>query len=100
MDDMSYVVTAEVWLYPGKAGWHFVTLPSDMADDVRARSTGSAKAFGSVPAQVTIRATTWLTSLFADAKRASYLLPLNSSVRRREGIIAGDTVTLTISLTG
>ena len=100
MDDMSYVVTAEVWLYPGKAGWHFVTLPSEIVDDVRARSAGSATAFGSVPAQVTIGATTWLSSLFADTKTASYLLPLKAPVRRREGVIAGDTVTLTISLTG
>jgi Domain of unknown function (DUF1905) len=97
---MSYVVAAEVWFDPGEAGWYVVTLPSDMAFDVRARSAGSAKAPGSVPAQVTIGATSWLTSLFADTKRASYLLPLKAPARRREGIIAGDTVTLTISLTG
>jgi hypothetical protein len=96
---MSYVVTAEVWRYPGKAGWHFVTLPLDIADEVRARSAGSANPFGSVPAQVSLGTTTWSTSLFADTKSASYLLPLKAPVRRREGITAGDTVTLAILLT-
>jgi hypothetical protein len=93
-------LTAEVWLYPGRAGWHFVTLPPDIADEVRARSAGSGKAFGSVSVQVTIGGTTWTTSLFADNKSASYLLPLNASVRRREGLQDGDTVTLTIVLIG
>jgi hypothetical protein len=98
MDGATYTVTAEVWLYPGEAGWHFVTLPPDVADDVRARSGASARPFGSVPARITIGGTTWSTSLFADTKSASYLIPLKAPVRRREGIAAGDTVTLVITL--
>jgi hypothetical protein len=96
--DAIYTITAEVWLHPGEAGWHFVTLPPEIADDVRARTAASARPFGSVPARISIGSTTWSTSLFADTKSTSYLLPLKETVRRREGIAAGDTVTLSVSL--
>jgi hypothetical protein len=99
MGDAIYKVTAEVWLHPGAAGWHFVTLPLDVADEVRARSATSARPFGSVPAQITIGGTTWSTSLFPDTQRASYLVPVKAAVRRREGIAEGDTVTLAVALT-
>ena len=98
IDGTTYTVTAEVWRYPGPASWHFVTLPPAVADDVRARTAGRAKPFGSVGVRVTIGSTTWATSLFADTKSASYLVPVKAPVRRREGIADGDTVTLTIEL--
>jgi hypothetical protein len=91
-----FTVTGEVWRYPGAGGWHFLTLPADVADEVRARTL--AKPFGSVSAHVMIGQVAWDTSLFADAKSASYLLPLKADVRRRAGVEAGDTVTLTIAL--
>ena len=59
---------------------------------------GCAKPFGSAGVRVTIGSTTWATSLFADTKRASYLVPIKAPVRRRGGIADGDTITLTISL--
>jgi hypothetical protein len=89
---------AEAWLSPGDAGWHFVTLPTDLADEIRARSEG--RPFGSVPVTVTVGATSWETSLFADTKSASYLLPLKADARRRERIVAGDRVTVTVELRG
>ena len=48
--------TAELWRYPGKGGWHFVTLPDEIADEVRARS-GPRHGFGSVRVRVTLGAT-------------------------------------------
>jgi hypothetical protein len=33
----TFEARGEVWLYPGDAGWHFVTLPPDLADETRAR---------------------------------------------------------------
>ena len=91
-----YTVTGEVWRHPGAGGWHFVTLPSEVADEVRARSI--AKPFGSVAARVAVGEVVWETSLFADTRSASYLLPLKADVRRRARIEEGDTVTLTIAL--
>jgi Domain of unknown function (DUF1905) len=57
-----------------------------------------AKPFGSVAARVSGGAVTWETSLFADTKSGSYLLAIKAPVRRRAGIEAADTVTLSIAL--
>ncbi len=96
MRDAEYVVTAEVWRYPGDPGWHFVTLPDDVADELRARFAGRHRRFGSIRVQVTLGSSTWATSLFADRRSGSYLLPLKAHVREREAIAAGQVVTLTI----
>jgi hypothetical protein len=87
---------ADVWLHPGEAGWHFVTLPADVADEVRARTEG--RPFGTVPVTAAIGSTAWPTSLFADARTSSYLLPLKADVRRRAGVGAGDRVTVALDL--
>ena len=53
-----------------------------------------ARPFGSLPVRAAIGRTSWSTSLFADTRTASYLLPVKADVRRREGIGDGDAVTV------
>jgi uncharacterized protein DUF1905 len=98
MHDGVYTITTAVWRYPGKAGWHFVTVSEKVTDEVRARTAGHAGPFGTVPAQITIGSTSWATSLFADTKRDAYLIPIKAPVRRAEGIAEGDTVTIQVTL--
>jgi hypothetical protein len=90
--------TAEVWLYEGDAPWHFVTLPLDLADELRARTAGTRRGFGSVRVSVTLGSSTWSTSVFPDRRSSSYLLPIKAEIREREGIEAGDTVTISLAL--
>jgi hypothetical protein len=77
--------TSTLWRYPGDAGWHFVTLPSDTADDIDA-FVGHRGGFGSVPVEASVGGTTWKTSLFPDATSASFVLPVKKAVRRAEGL--------------
>ena len=93
-----YTVTASIWEHSGPASWHFLTLPPDLADEIRALHSGDQRAFGSLPVRVTLGASSWDTSMFADTKAASYLLPLKGEVRRREGVGDGDVVTLTLAV--
>lgn len=95
-----YTVTGKVWLYPGPAGWHFITLPADVADEIRVRFASSHRPFASLPVRATLGATAWSTSLFRDRQAASYLLPLKAEVRRRESIESGATATVTIEVDG
>jgi len=88
----SYSFNAELWLYPGEAGWHFVTLPAEVADDVRALTAGASKAFGSVKVQAKVDGHAWQTSLFRDSKSASYLLPVKKEVRDKAHLKDGDSV--------
>ncbi|MGE3811188.1 MAG: DUF1905 domain-containing protein [Candidatus Nanopelagicales bacterium] len=75
-----------------------MALRDALADELRARTTGRARPFGSVPVRATIDQTSWSTSLFADTKAASYLLPVKADIRRRERLEAGDDVRVTIDL--
>ena len=82
---------AELWLHDGEAGWHFVTLPGEVAEQVRAEA-GEPRGFGSVRVEVTIGGSTWRTSVFPDTKTGSFVLPVKAEVRRREDLLAGDVV--------
>ncbi len=95
-DADAFTFTAELWLHPGPAGWHFLTLPPALADEVSDRTAAAARAFGSVPVRVTIGSSSWSTSLFPDARSASYLLPVKAAIRRRERLGSGDAVRATI----
>ncbi len=87
----AYEFGAELWRYPGGAAWYFVTLPTDVADDI-AEAVPHRRGFGSVPVAVTVGATTWQTSLFPDTKAASYVLPIKRGVRTAESLADGDDV--------
>jgi hypothetical protein len=88
----TYSFKATVWLYPGMAGWHFVTLPKDTRDDINFYFAHAKRGWGSLPVNVTIGKTTWKTSIFPDKKADSYLLPLKAEVRKKEIIKEGDSV--------
>ena len=88
---------AELWLWEGDAAWHFVTLPADLSDDLRARD-GARRGFGAVRVEVTVGASTWRTSVFPDSKRGAYLLPVKKEVRAREGLEVGDVVQVALDV--
>lgn len=87
-----HTFTAELWLYSGDAPWHFVTLPTDLADEIDDLHDEDKRGFGSLPVEVTIGATTWTTSIFPDSASASYVLPVKKAVRTAERIVQGDRV--------
>ena len=95
---MIYRFRAELWLYPGDAAWHFVTLPFDEADEIDEITRGSQRGFGSVRVRVTIGSSTWHTSLFPDSKARPHALPVKKPVRPAEGIVAGDQVDVTFEV--
>lgn len=91
----SFRFTATLWRYRGDGGWHFVTVPHDVADEIE-EIAGPRRGFGSVRVDVTLGATSWSTSLFPDTAAASYLLPVKRSVRDAEGVGDGDEVRIEV----
>jgi Domain of unknown function (DUF1905) len=76
---------SELWRHPGADGWHFVTVPPEASDEIRARAAGRYRPFGFLPAEARIGGVTWRTSLFSDTTRAAYLLPVKTDIRIRFG---------------
>ena len=94
----SYKVKAEIRLYPGMVGWHFVTIPKKQSDEIKKNFVARKRGWGSLPVTATLGKTKWNTSIFPDKKSASYLLPLKSDVRKKEGLRAGNAITFLIEV--
>jgi hypothetical protein len=88
----------KLWRYQGNAAWHFVTLPKDISEQMRALSQGMRNAFGSLRVIVTIGESTWRTSVFADTKAGAFVLPVKAEVRKKEKISHGDEVRVSVEI--
>ena len=101
MDGVTF--TAELWRWTARkesadtGAWCFVTLPLDLADEVRDRA-GEPRGFGSVRVRVRVGTTTWDTSVFPDAASGSFVLPVKKAVRTAAGVTEGDLLTVTLFL--
>ena len=91
--------TASVWLWKAKdpsvtAAWHFITITGDAAAALRVKSRARKGGFGSVKVLARIGETEWSTSVFPARELDGFMLPLKASVRKVEGVKAGDEVTV------
>ena len=90
-----------MWLAESTGSWHFVSLPEEVADQIRGLTDAAPRpGFGSVRVSARIGGTAWRTSVFPDAKRGTYVLPVKQPVRRAEDVSAGDVVTVALRLLG
>lgn len=71
--------------------WFFVALPAELSAEIR-EIPRIPRGFGSARVRATIGSTTWRTSIFPDAGRGAYVLPLKRAVREAEGVSEGDEV--------
>lgn len=94
----TYEMSAKVWLYPGYAAWHFITLPKKESAEIKSTFEAFKRGWGSLPINVTIGKTTWKTSIFPDKKADAYLLPLKAEIRKKEQIQEGDNIKFTIEI--
>lgn len=99
LDDKAvFEASAPLWLYQGKAAWHFITLPVDIAARIRFLTTGPRHGWGAIRVKICIGASVWETSIFPDKKSDSYLLPVKAEIRRQEKLVAGQLVDLRLEL--
>jgi len=89
--------TADLWAHGDEPGsWHFVTLPLDLAEEIR-EEAGPRAGFGSVRVTARLGGTRWATSLFPESG-GSMVLPVKKAVRLAEGVEAGDSCELEVRL--
>lgn len=77
---------------------HFMSVPKELSDEIRAHSMLERRGFGSVRVEATIGDVTWRTSLFPSKSSGGYFLPVKIDVCRKEELVAGDTVTVELHL--
>lgn len=90
--------TGPVFLWSARTeAWFFVALPEEISAEIR-EIPRFPRGFGAVRVRARIGDSGWSTSIFPDAERGSYVLPLKRSVRDAEGIAEGDEITVSIEV--
>ena len=93
---MDTTFRAELFQWRGPAPFHWLPLPADVCDHVRAKAAGATYGWGAVPVLVRIGRTEWETSLLP--RDGGYLLPVKQQVRVQECVEDGDTVAVAMSV--
>lgn len=92
-----FTVTNKVWIWPGdSANWYFIYVDGKEKEYVSQNAKTHHN--GMVRVQARIGTTTWETSLFPHKREQCYLLAIKKSVRKQEGIMEGDGVTVEVTL--
>ena len=95
MEDFSF--DAELWIWDANttASWYFVTLPVELAEDLR-MVAGPPRGFGSIRVEAVIGSSVWRTSVFPSSDTGSFVLPVKKPVRVKEGLDEGDLVEVSV----
>ena len=83
-----YAFSARVWQHSGTGGWHFVSLPKDLAVEIRESLKWQEEGWGRLRARARVGASEWDTAIWFDTKQDTYLLPLKADIRRKERLAA------------
>jgi hypothetical protein len=83
---IEYSFTAKPWKYPAEMGWIFISLPTELAKEIRANLQFLEEGWGRMKTTVKIGNSEWKTSIWFDTKHQTYLLPLKAEIRKKEKI--------------
>ena len=85
-----------IWFWKGPAPWHFVTVPDEECEGIKAISGLVTYGWGMIPVRVSIGESQWKTSLWP--KDGKYIVPIKTSVRKTENLDEGDMVTIHLDI--
>ncbi|MBI3956622.1 MAG: DUF1905 domain-containing protein [Candidatus Kerfeldbacteria bacterium] len=91
-------IRSKVHLFPGHAGWHFVTVDAKHAKVIKQLFGTPRHGWNSIPVTVTLGNSIWQTSIFFVAKTKTYLMGLKAAIRTAENIKVGQTARFTIQI--
>jgi hypothetical protein len=93
---VEFSFSGTVWEWRGPAPYHFVSVPEEVAKEIKELASAVTYGWGMIPVSGKIGATTFNTSLWA--KNGTYAVPLKDAVRKAEGISLGDLVLVELAL--
>lgn len=103
----THTIIAALWIWTSDkapASWHFLTIAGEVGDAIHALAlmrrleSGRWRGWGAMKVAATIGDTSWETSMFPDKTSGGWFLPVKASVRKAEGLVAGDEVKVTIAV--
>ena len=95
---IQYEFSGIVWQHSASGGWFFISLPIDMAAEIRQHAKILEEGWGRMKVTARIGETSWDTALWFDTKLGTYLLPLKAEIRRKESIKNGTNISVQLSI--
>lgn len=89
---IKYAFTAKLWQHSPPGGWHFVSLPAELASEIRENLKWQEEGWGRLKAMAEIGSSRWETAIWFDTKQKTYLLPLKAEIRRKEKLEPGENI--------
>lgn len=101
-DRIAHRGSLRLWSGGNGGSWHFLPIGGEAGEALSAtalmrRMEGTIGGFGSLKVTARIGESTFRTSVFP-SKSEGWLLPVKASVRRAEGVGAGDEVVVTLEV--
>ncbi len=84
-----------VKVFPIASPWYYVVIPEKLY-----KGFPKVRAFGMMPVVATVGKTSWKTALLPLGKyggESQYFVALKASVRRKEGIVEGDIISISFA---
>lgn len=83
---IKYEFSARSWQYTSPNSWCFVSLPIEIAKEIRENLKWQEEGWGRLRVTAEIGNSQWETAIWYDTKHNTYLLPLKAYIRRKENI--------------
>jgi len=93
---MRFVFTGRVIEWRGPSPYYFVPVPDEESADIREVAAMASYGWGVIPVEARIGDVLFTTSLFP--KDGGYLLPLKNAVRKPQGLVADDEVSVEMTI--
>lgn len=89
-----YTFSAELWQHPSPGGWYFVSVPENLASEIRSHLSWQEEGWGRMKAHASLDSLEWETAIWFDRKAGTYLLPIKAEVRKKTKIQVGQSLNI------
>jgi hypothetical protein len=83
---IQYEFSARTWRHSSPNGWCFVSLPTEIADEIRTNLKWQEEGWGRLKVKAKIGNSEWHTAIWFDTKHKTYILPLKAEIRKKENL--------------
>ena len=80
---IKYQFSTKMWKNGQPGGWHFVTLPKTLSEEIRNNLQWQEEGWGRMKAHAQIGELKWDTAIWFDSKAEAYLLPIKAEIRKK-----------------
>jgi hypothetical protein len=93
-----YRVKGKIWRWPGDMGWHFLYISKGLSEKLYQGKVGKKYGSGFIKIRAKIGKTSWDTALFPHAKEGLYLIAIKAKIRKSEGLLVDDLVSVSFEI--